>query len=155
MFSWCVYGKLHFIPVMPANLASPFIYCISDWMMAHSVMYFRRLAPDCCCLWSGTSRLYNVESTSMQRHIQRRIKVDATSWRCIDFDASLSQRCVPAGFLVNFCCFFFLLSGNRQLLDILLCCIAALFLGGLSVAVFFYRCFGRFICNVCFVIFCS
>ena len=29
--------------------------------------------------------------------IQRRINVDATSWRCIDVDSTLSQRGVPAG----------------------------------------------------------
>ena len=29
--------------------------------------------------------------------IQRRINVDATSWRCIDVNATLSQCCIPAG----------------------------------------------------------
>ena len=32
--------------------------------------------------------------------IQRRINVDATSWRCIDVDSTLSQRGVPAGLLL-------------------------------------------------------
>ena len=35
-----------------------------------------------------------------QRHmkfIQRRTKVDATSWRCIDVDATLSQNRLPLG----------------------------------------------------------
>ena len=33
--------------------------------------------------------------------IQRRINVDATSWRCIDVDATLFQRCVPAEFILS------------------------------------------------------
>ena len=40
------------------------------------------------------------KSNQPSRHmtfVQRPIKVDATSWRCIDVDATLSQRCVPAG----------------------------------------------------------
>ena len=35
--------------------------------------------------------------------MQRRINVDATSWRCIDVDATLSQRCDPAGLIVYIC----------------------------------------------------
>ena len=31
------------------------------------------------------------------KFIQRRINVAATSWRCINIDTTLFQRCVPAG----------------------------------------------------------
>ena len=44
----------------------------------------------------------SVSSTMPSRHmtlIQRRLNVDATSWRCIDVDATLCKRHVPAGCL--------------------------------------------------------
>ena len=43
---------------------------------------------------AGTWRLYNVAATSS--FIQRRFNVDAASWRCIDVDATLYKRHVPA-----------------------------------------------------------
>ena len=44
--------------------------------------------------------VYLFPLTYASRHmtfIQRRINVDATSWRCIDVDTTLSQRWVPTG----------------------------------------------------------
>ena len=42
--------------------------------------------------------LFNTNYASGRKtFIQRRINVDATSWRCIDVDTTCSQRCVPAG----------------------------------------------------------
>ena len=39
--------------------------------------------------------------------IQSRINIDAMSWRCIDVDATLTQRCVPAEYalldMANMC----------------------------------------------------
>ena len=51
-----------------------------------------------------TSTIHTVAHNSPSRHmtfIQRRLNVDATSWRCIDVEQTLYKRHVPAGQKLN------------------------------------------------------
>ena len=62
------------------------VFLISPWVLIRIAFSFSRLS------WFSL-----FIQSNLMTFIQRRINVDATSWRCIDVDATLHKHHLPAG----------------------------------------------------------